>query len=103
MMLYIEESMQIARDELVRRLVDMQYTRNDIDFCRGTFRVRGDVLDIFPAYEDERVIRVELFGDFIDAIFEVNPLTGKILRKLRRSAIYPGSHYVVPEHQLSKA
>ena len=79
----------MRRDELLRRLVEIQYERNDVDFHRGTFRVRGDVVEIFPAYEDETAIRIEFFGDEIEAITEVDPLRGKVLRKLderRRSS-----------------
>ena len=100
MMLFIETDMEIPRKQIIERLVIMQYSRNDIDFYRGTFRVRGDVIDIFPAYEEEKVIRIEMFGDFIEAIYEVNPINGQTLRKIRKTAIYPSSHYVVPKEQL---
>src|SRR5690606_4064951 len=79
------------------------YTRNDIDFRRGTFRARGDVLDIFPAYEDDRAIRVELWGDEIEAITEIDPLTGEVLGRLDEVTIYPKSHYVTPEEMLERA
>jgi len=100
MMLFITTGMEIPRKQIIERLVLMQYSRNDIDFYRGTFRVRGDIIDIFPAYEEEKVIRIEMFGDFIEDIYEVNPINGQILRKIRKTAIYPGSHYVVPKEQL---
>lgn len=103
MMLYLETDMQITRKEILKRLVGIQYDRNDIDFYRGTFRVRGDVIDIFPSYEDQKIVRVELFGDYIDSISEVNPVDGKVLGKLKRVAVYPGSHYVVPQDQIMRA
>ncbi len=89
----------IRRDELLRRLVDIQYERNDVDFHRGTFRVRGDVIEVFPAYEDDRAVRIEYWGDEIDKISEIDPLRGKVLRELDHYGIYPGSHYVTPEQQ----
>ncbi len=103
MMLYLETDMQVTRKEILKRLVGIQYDRNDIDFYRGTFRVRGDVIDIFPSYEDQKIIRVELFGDYIDSISEVNPVDGKVLGRLKRVAIYPSSHYVVPQNQIMSA
>ncbi|HEY6727778.1 MAG TPA: excinuclease ABC subunit UvrB [Polyangiaceae bacterium] len=94
---------ELRRDNLLRRLVDIQYERNDVDFHRGTFRVRGDVVEIFPAYEEKTAIRVEFFGDEVDAIAEVDPVRGKVLNALDRCAIYPGSHYVTPRQQLDRA
>lgn len=85
------------RDEMLLHLVSMQYKRNDYDFSRATFRVRGDVIDIFPAYEDDLAIRVEFFGDDIERISEINPLTGKAIRHVPSVTIYPGSHHVTPE------
>ncbi|MFO7776209.1 MAG: excinuclease ABC subunit UvrB [Candidatus Hydrogenedentota bacterium] len=81
------------RDDVIAGLVAMQYQRNDIDFHRGTFRVRGDTVDIFPAYEADLAVRVEFFGDEIDGLYEIDPLRGQVTRRLRRVAIYPGSHY----------
>ena len=101
--LYLEVGMEIPRQDLLRRLVDMLYTRNDMDFHRGTFRVRGDVVEIFPQYESERAIRVELFGDEIDAISEIDPLRGKVVSRPRRAMIYPASHYVATEERLKRA
>ncbi len=75
----------------------MQYKRNDFDFMRATFRVRGDILDIFPAYEEDLAIRVEMFGDEIEQISEIDPLTGKVKRKIPSVTIYPSSHHVTPE------
>jgi excinuclease ABC subunit B len=94
---------EMRRDELLRRLVDIQYERNDIDFHRATFRVRGDVVEIFPAYEEATAIRVEFFGDEIDGISEVDPLRGKVLGSLDRYSIFPSSHYVTPRQQLNRA
>jgi excinuclease ABC subunit B len=94
---------ELRRDTLLRQLVDIQYERNDVDFHRGTFRVRGDVVEIFPTYEHETAIRIEFFGDDIESIKEVDPLRGRIKGTLERYAIYPGSHYVTPQGQLRKA
>lgn len=91
------------RDELIAGLVEMQYERNDVDFHRGTFRVRGDVVDIFPAYEADRAVRVELFGDEIENLVEIDPLRGTVLRKLRRTEIYPKTHYATTRAALEKA
>lgn len=85
------------RDSLMLHLVDMQYSRNDYDFSRATFRVRGDVLDIFPAYEDDLAVRIEFFGDDVERISEIDPLTGKVLRRIESVTIYPSSHHVTPE------
>jgi excinuclease ABC subunit B len=94
---------EFRRDVLLRRLVDIQYERNDVDFHRGTFRVRGDVVEVFPAYEHDRAVRIEFFGDAIEAIKEVDPLRGKVVSSMDRYAIYPGSHYVTPQGQMRKA
>ena len=103
LLIEIVKGEEIARDDLLRRLVDIQYERNDVDFHRGTFRVRGDVVEIFPAYEEKTAVRIEFFGDEVDDISEVDPLRGKVLGKLDRYAVYPGSHYVTPKQQLQKA
>src|SRR5512137_811888 len=94
---------EVRRDAVLRRLVEIQYERNDMDFSRGTFRVRGDVVEVFPAYEREKALRVEWFGDEIETISEVDPLRGKVLRKLDEVSIFPGSHYVTPADQLVRA
>ena len=94
---------ELRRDVLLRRLVDIQYERNDVDFHRGTFRVRGDVVEIFPAYEDKTAIRVEFFGDDVEAISEVDPVRGRVLGAMDRYAVFPGSHYVTPRQQLQRA
>ena len=103
MMISLRPGMEKDRDEVIRELIDIQYNRNDMDFARGTFRVRGDVLEIFPATESESVIRVEFFGDEIDRITEVDPLTGVIKRDRTHVGIFPASHYVVPMQQILKA
>src|SRR5260221_5104498 len=94
---------EFRRDSLLRMLVDIQYERNDVDFHRGTFRVRGDVVEIFPTYEQETAIRVEFFGDVIESIKEVDPLRGRVKDTIERHAVYPGSHYVTPQTQLRRA
>src|SRR6476646_6439549 len=94
---------EFRRDNLLRMLVDIQYERNDVDFHRGCFRVRGDVVEVFPAYEQETAIRIEFFGDVVEAIKEVDPLRGRIKGALERYAIYPGSHYVTPQEQMRAA
>src|SRR5258706_15162438 len=103
LLIKLERGTEQRRDELLRRLVDIQYSRNDVDFHRGTFRVRGDVVEIFPAYEDALAIRIEFFGDDIEAIKEVDPVRGKVVGQLDRYAIYPGSHYVTERQRLRDA
>ena len=94
LLLYLEVGRAHKRQDVLRKLVDIQYRRNDVDFHRGTFRVRGDVVEIFPAYEEERAIRVEFFGDEVESISEIDPLRGIRIQKIPRVTIYPGSHYV---------
>jgi excinuclease ABC subunit B len=94
---------QIDRDEFLRRLVEIQYQRNDFDFHRGTFRVRGDIVEVFPAYEDSQIVRIEFFDDIIDGIFIVDPLRGKVLQAITKVEIYPKSHYVVGKDKLKLA
>jgi len=94
MLLYLEKGMAISREEILSKLVEIQYERNDIDFHRGTFRVRGDVIEVFPAHEEYRAIRIQLFGDEVDAIAEIDPIRGKVIQPLDKVPIYPGSHYV---------
>jgi excinuclease ABC subunit B len=103
MLLYLEKGMTINREEILSKLVEIQYERNDIDFHRGTFRVRGDVIEVFPAHEESRAIRIELFGDEVNAISEIDPLRGRIIEPLDKVPIYPGSHYVTPPDRLQKA
>jgi excinuclease ABC subunit B len=103
MVLSLRKEMEIERNQLLHRLVDIQYERNDIDFKRGTFRVRGDVVEIFPVSRDEHCIRVEFFGDEIDRIREVDALTGEIIAERDHVAIFPASHFVTGEEKLNKA
>jgi excinuclease ABC subunit B len=103
MLVLLERGGEVERDTVLRKLVDMQYQRSDFDFHRGTFRVRGDVIEIFPAYEEAKAIRVELFGDTVETLSEVDPLRGKVLRRLERVAIYPASHYVATDAILKHA
>jgi excinuclease ABC subunit B len=103
MLVHLRVGQEADRDEMLRKLVDIQYTRNDLDFHRGTFRVRGDVVEIFPASEEDRAIRVEFFGDEVEAISQVDPLRGLVLGKLDQVAIYPSSHYVVPPEMRKRA
>jgi excinuclease ABC subunit B len=103
LLIEIVKGEEMRRDELLRRLVDIQYQRNDVDFHRATFRVRGDVVEIFPAYEEHEAIRIEFFGDEVDSISRVDPIRGKVLGQLERYAVYPGSHYVTPRQQLNRA
>ncbi len=103
MTLTVRPGVQKSRDEILRRLIDIQYMRNDINFTRNTFRVRGDVIEVMPAYEFERAYRIELFGDEVDRIAEVNALTGEILGYRTHLTIYPASHYVTPKDKLEAA
>jgi len=99
----VEEGQAVSMESVIGRLVDIQYTRNDYDFHRGTFRVRGDVLEIIPAYEDEKALHIEFFGDEIDAIREIDPLTGEVLGRVPKTVIYPASHYVSDRDNLIRA
>jgi excinuclease ABC subunit B len=103
MLVFLDRNGTVERDAMLRKLVDMQYQRNDYDFHRGTFRVRGDVIEIFPSYEEAKAIRVELFGDTVETISEIDPLRGRVLRRLERVAIYPASHYVANDDVMKKA
>jgi excinuclease ABC subunit B len=103
MHVFLETGVSLVREDLLRKLVDMLYVRNDLDFHRGTFRVRGDVVEIFPQYEADRAIRVEFFGDEIDSIAEIDPLRGTVLSRPRRALIYPASHYVASAERLAQA
>ena len=103
MMLSLRPGMEIDRDEVIHGLIDMQYNRNEMDFKRGTFRVHGDVVEIFPANETDTAIRVEFFGDEIDRITEVDVLTGEVKCELNHIAVFPASHYVVPQEKILKA
>ncbi|MEJ2715565.1 MAG: excinuclease ABC subunit UvrB [Deltaproteobacteria bacterium] len=100
MLVHLIQKEESNRDEILKKLVEIQYDRNDVDFHRGTFRVRGDVVEVFPAYEESIAIRVEFFGDSVDGIYEIDPLRGKVIRGLDRLAIYPASHYVTERARL---
>jgi excinuclease ABC subunit B len=103
MMVDLHLGQEIDRDALLRKLVEIQYERNDYDFHRGSFRVRGDVVEIFPAHEDDRAIRIEFFGDEIESILDIDPLRGKTLDRRERAAIFPSSHYVTPAEARQRA
>jgi excinuclease ABC subunit B len=102
-LVFLERGQRIERDRLLRRLVDIQYERSDYDFHRGTFRVRGDVVEIYPASEEGRALRIEFFGDEIEAICEIDPLRGRLITKIPNVAIYPASHYVTAKEDLERA
>ena len=103
MVISLRPGMEKSRDDLVKKLVELQYERNDVNFIRNKFRVRGDVVEIFPAASNDSVIRVEFFGDEIDRISEINPLTGELKAILRHAAIYPASHYIVSKDKMQLA
>jgi excinuclease ABC subunit B len=103
MIVHLARGQEIRRDALLRHLVDIQYERNDVDFHRGSFRVRGDVVEVFPAAEEERALRIEYWGDTIERLTEIDPMRGKVLTELDKYGIYPGSHYVTPEDQRRRA
>ncbi|MDM1754097.1 excinuclease ABC subunit UvrB [Acinetobacter towneri] len=103
MLLHLVQGDRVNRDDLIRRLVEMQYSRNELEFLRGTYRIRGEILDIFPAESDQHAIRIELFDDEVDSIRWFDPLTGKLVRKVPRVTIYPKSHYVTPKDNLERA
>ena len=103
MVVYLEEGMEIRREKILAKLVEIQYARNDIDFHRGTFRARGDVIEIFPAASEAVSVRIELFGDVVDAIHEIDPLTGKSLKKLPKLAVYPNTHYLIAPDRYERA
>jgi excinuclease ABC subunit B len=103
MVVFLEEGMEIRREKILAKLVEIQYARNDTDFHRGTFRARGDVIEIFPASNEAVSVRVELFGDVVDAIHEIDPLTGKSLRKLQKVAVYPNTHYLIAPDRYERA
>jgi excinuclease ABC subunit B len=103
MLLSLEPGQQVSRHKILSKLVEIQYTRNDMDFHRGTFRVRGDTIEVYPAYEDDKAIRIELWGDEVEAISEIDPLRGRVLRTLDKVAIYPASHYVTEAETIRRA
>ena len=103
MVISLRPGMEKNRDELLKKLVELQYERNDVNFIRNKFRVRGDVVEIFPAESSDKAVRVEFFGDEIERLREFNPLTGDVLAELKHIAIYPASHYIVPKEKMEKA
>jgi excinuclease ABC subunit B len=103
MHLFIEEGMRTKRDELLKRLVEMLYVRSDAEFKRGSFRVRGDIVEVYPAFSLDKAIRLEFFGDDIDAIYEFDPLTGERMKRLQRLTLYPNSHWITPRPKLERA
>jgi excinuclease ABC subunit B len=103
MHLFIEEGMRTKRDELLKKLVDMLYVRSDTEFKRGSFRVRGDIVEIYPAFSLDRAVRVEFFGDDVDALYEFDPLTGEKIKRLQRLALYPNSHWITPRPKIERA
>jgi excinuclease ABC subunit B len=103
MLVFLEEGQTIDRDRVLRKLVEIQYQRNDYDFHRGTFRVRGDTVEVFPAYEENHAVRIEFFGDQVEGLCEIDPLRGKVIRKLQAIAIYPASHYVTTSDRMEVA
>ena len=103
MALTLEAGQELERDTLLRQLTQMQYARNNLDFRRGTFRARGDVVEIFPAYEEDEVIRVEFFGDEVESLVRVNPLLGEVLGDEQQVVVYPQNHYVTPQERLERA
>lgn len=103
MHIFFHEGDNYGRDELLRKLVEIQYERNDIDFHRGTFRVRGDIVEIFPAHDDERALRIEFFGDTVETITQIDPLRGQVVQRLSKCSIYPASHYVATRETLERA
>ena len=103
MLLYVEKGGVVSREDAVKKLVEIQYDRGDMDFYRGRFRVRGDILDIYPVHEEDRAIRISFFGDIVESIQEIDPLTGKAIRPLNRITIYPASHYVTTDAIRDKA
>ncbi len=103
LMVYLEEGMRIDRDRMLRKLVDIQYERVEYDFHRGAFRVRGDTVEIFPAYEDRSALRIEFFDDVVESLFEVDPLRGKVRRRVDKATVYPASHYVTTAERMKQA
>ncbi|MDD3294709.1 MAG: DEAD/DEAH box helicase family protein, partial [Geobacteraceae bacterium] len=103
MHIFFHQGDDYGRDNLLRKLVEIQYERNDMDFHRGAFRVRGDIVEVFPAHDDERALRIEFFGDTVEAIAEIDPLRGQVVQRISKCAIYPASHYVATRETLERA
>ena len=103
MVISLRPGMEKDRDDVIKKLIEIQYDRNDMDLSVGTFRVKGDVVDIFPAYSDSEAYRIEFFGDEVDRIMEIDTVTGEIKAQLGHVAIFPASHYVVPKEKMLEA
>lgn len=103
MLLHLNTNQKVSRDEVISKLVEIRYTRRDDDFSRGNFRVRGDVIEVFPASEEKRAIRIELFGDVVDSISEIDPINGRRTRKLDRVTVFPTSHFITSEENMARA
>lgn len=103
MHLFIEEGMRTKRDEFLKRLVEMLYIRSDAEFKRGSFRVRGDIVEVYPAFSQDKAVRIEFFGDDVDALYEFDPLTGERIRRLQKLTLYPNSHWITPRPKLKRA
>jgi excinuclease ABC subunit B len=103
MLLWLKENESASRESIIKKLVEIQYQRNDTDFKRGCFRVRGDVIDVFPAHQEDVAVRIELFGNWVESLREFDPLTGKTVRRLSEVAIYPATHYVTSREKLERA
>ncbi len=102
MVIPIGVGQRVIMEDFLERLVEIYYERNDYDFHRGTFRVRGDVVEIIPAYKQEQAIRIEFFGDEVESISEINPITGEVMDQLEKTVIFPGSHYVSEKDNLMR-
>ena len=103
MIVSLRPGMEKSRNEVMKKLVNMQYSRNEMDFKRGTFRAKGDILEIYPSNEEEKAIRIEFWGDTVENIHEINPLTGKIIGTRNHIMVYPNSHYVTTKDKMEKA
>lgn len=103
MLLHLKKGEVIDRDWVIRKLAEIQYERNEYDFCRGRFRVRGDIIEVFPASEEEKAYRIEFFGDEVEKLFEIDPFRGKVISELEKITVYPASHYVTPQERLKIA
>jgi excinuclease ABC subunit B len=103
MHIFVEEGTRIKRDDFLRQLVDILYVRSDVEFKRGNFRVRGDMVEVYPAFSQDRAVRIEFFGDDIDALYEFDPLTGERIKRMHKLTLYPNSHWITPEAKLKKA
>ncbi len=103
LLIVVEEGMRLDRDDLLKKLTEVQYERSNLDLYRSSFRVKGDIVDVFPSHQETTALRIEFFGDYVDSIKEIDPLRGKPIRKVNKAAIYPGTHYVAPRDRLRQA